>query len=156
MNKQIFVNWLRINVLWFIGAFSVALLLALLFPDTLLGFVRSWGAYTLAVGPTVLEQTSKEALFVNILTKNVFMTILYFLASLLFLAPLIAIISGTFYSLGLLSAIERGVVPVWHSPILIMMLVLCGACFEVWGEKQKEKRCPLCKNMQVICVTASI
>jgi len=112
MNKQIFVNWLRINVLWFIGAFSVALLLALLFPDTLLGFVRSWGAYTLAVGPTVLEQTSKEALFVNILTKNVFMTILYFLASLLFLAPLIAIISGTFYSLGLLSAIERGVVPV--------------------------------------------
>ena len=105
------------------GAFIVALLLASLFPDTMLGFVRKWGAYIRTVGPTALEPTSKEALFVNILTKNGFMTILYFLASLLFFAPLLAIIGGTFYSLGLMSAIERGVVPYWHSPILITIEV---------------------------------
>jgi hypothetical protein len=123
MNRKIFLKWLKINILFFMGAFIVALLLALLFPDTMLGFVRKWGAYIRTVGPTVLEPTSKEALFVNILTKNSFMTILYFLASLFFFAPLLAIIGGTFYSLGLMSAIGRGVVPFWHSPILITIEV---------------------------------
>ena len=123
MNRKIFLKWLKINILFFMGAFIVALLLALLFPDTMLGFVRKWGAYSRTVGPTVLEPTSKEALFVNILTKNSFMTILYFLASLFFFAPLLAIIGGTFYSLGLMSAIGRGVVPFWHSPILITIEV---------------------------------
>jgi len=123
MNRKIFLKWLKMNILFFMGAFIVALLLALLFPDTMLGFARKWGAYIRAVGPTVLEPTSKEALFVNILTKNSFMTILYFLASLLFFAPLLAMIGGTFYSLGLMSAIGRGVVPFWHSPILITIEV---------------------------------
>ena len=119
MNRTIFLKWLKINILFFMGAFIVALLLALLFPDTMLGFVRKWGAYSRIVGPTVLKPTSKEALFINILTKNSFMIILYFLASLFFFAPLLAMIGGTFYSLGLISAIGRGVVPFWHSPILI-------------------------------------
>ena len=52
------------------------------------------------------------------------MALLYFIASLFFLAPLIAIISGTFYSLGLMSAIDhfvKGAIwyPLWHSPVLI-------------------------------------
>jgi hypothetical protein len=123
MNRKIFLKWLKVNILFFTCAFIVAMLLALLFPDTMLGFVRVWGAYSRAVGPTVLEPTSREALFVNILTKNGLMTILYFLASLLFFAPLLAMIGGTFYSLGLMSAIERGVVPFWHSPILIAIEV---------------------------------
>lgn len=41
-----------------------------------------------------------------------------------------------------MSAIERGVVPVWRSPILIMILVLFGAWFDVLGycgEKNIEK-----------------
>jgi hypothetical protein len=123
MDRKIFQKWLKVNILFFTGAFIVALLLALLFPDTMLGFVRTWGAHSRTVGPTILEPTSKEALFVNILTKNSFMTILYFLASLLFFAPLLAMIGGTFYSLGLMSAIERDVVPLWHSPILIAIEV---------------------------------
>ena len=123
MNRKIFLKWLKINILFFMGAFIVTLLLALLFPDTMLGFVRKWGAYSRTVGPTVLEPTSKEALFVNILTKNGFMTILYFLASSFFFAPLLALIGGTFYSLGLMSAIGRGVAPFWHSPILIIIEV---------------------------------
>ena len=84
MNKQIFMKWLKINTLCFIGAFIAALLLALLFPDTMLGFVRSWGAYGNSVSPTVLEPTSKTGLFVNILTRTSFTTILYFIASLFF------------------------------------------------------------------------
>jgi len=71
MNRKIFLKWLKMNILFFMGAFIVALLLALLFPDTMLGFARKWGAYIRAVGPTVLEPTSKEALFVNILQKTV-------------------------------------------------------------------------------------
>jgi uncharacterized membrane protein SpoIIM required for sporulation len=123
MNRKIFLKWLKVNILFFTGASIVALFLALLFPDAMLGFVRKWGEYIRSVGPTVLEPTSKEALFVNIFTKNSLMTILYFLGSLLFFAPLLAIIVGTFYSLGLMSAIERGVVPFWHSPILIAIEV---------------------------------
>ena len=123
MNRKMFLKWLKINILFFMCAFIVALLLALLFPDTMLGFVRKWGAYSRAIGPTVVEPTSKEALFVNILTKNSLMTILYFLASLFFFAPLLAMIGGTFYSLGLMSAIERGVAPFWHSLILITLEV---------------------------------
>ena len=123
MDRRIFLKWLKVNILFFAGAFIVALLLALLFPDTMLGFVRKWGAYIRSVGPTVIEPTSREALFVNILTKNGLMTILYFLGSLLFFAPLLSMIDGTFYSLGLMSAIERGVIPFWHSPILIAIEV---------------------------------
>ena len=128
MNRNIFLKWLKVNILFFMGAFIVSLLLALLFPDTMLGFVRSWGAYGNSVSPTVLEPTSKTGLFVNILTRNSFTTILYFIASLFFLAPLIAIISGTFYSLGLMSAIDHFVkgeiwYPLWSSLVLISIEV---------------------------------
>jgi len=105
------------------GAFILALLIALFFPDMMFGFVRKGGAYSRTMGPTVLEPTLKEALFINIITKNSFITTLYFLASLFFFAPLLAIIGGTFYSLGLMSAIGCGVVPFWNSPILITVEV---------------------------------
>ena len=70
MNMKLFLKWLKINTLFFMGAFIVSLLLALLFPDTILGFVRSWGAYGNSVSPTVPEPTSKTGLFVNILTVS--------------------------------------------------------------------------------------
>ena len=66
------------------GAFILALLIALFFPDMMFGFVRKGGAYSRTMGPTVLEPTLKEALFINIITKNSFITTLYFLASLFF------------------------------------------------------------------------
>lgn len=37
MNKQIFMKWLKINVLCFVGVFIIVLLLALLFPDIMRG-----------------------------------------------------------------------------------------------------------------------
>ena len=118
MSKPLLLRWLRVSILFFASAFTVSLVLALSFPDTMLGFIRKWGAYVVAVA-TIIEPTSKEAIFVNILVKNISSILLYFIASLFFLAPLLAIISGTFFSLGLVSAIDRGVVPFWHSPILI-------------------------------------
>jgi len=123
MQKHLYLKWLRINLLFFVTAFIIALGLALLFPNTMLRFVRKWGAHTIATGPTVIESTSNKALFVNILIKNSFMILLFFIASLILLAPLLAIISGVFYSLGLLSAIDhflKGEIwyPFWVSPVL--------------------------------------
>jgi hypothetical protein len=142
VNKQLFLKWLRINIQFFVGAFIAALLLALLFPDIMLGFVRKWGAYTVAVGPTVSELASKQAIFINVLTRNSLMTVFYFIASMLFLAPLLAMISGVFYSLGLMSAIDHFVkgeiwYPLWHSPVLIAIetsfIFLAITLGSVWG-----------------------
>ena len=76
MDNRIFIKWLKINILFFTAAFIVSLILALVIPDIMLQFVRRWGAYTIAVGPMVLEPTTKEAFFINILTSNGLMTIL--------------------------------------------------------------------------------
>ncbi|MDY6958193.1 MAG: hypothetical protein SVK08_03450, partial [Halobacteriota archaeon] len=83
MKREIFLGWLKINTLSFAIASVFSLFFVLLFPDAMLGFVRSWGAYGNRISPTVLEPTSKAGLFVNILTRNGLMTILYFIASLL-------------------------------------------------------------------------
>jgi len=37
---------------------------------------------------------------------------------------LLAVISGIFYPIGLISATERGVGPMWHSPVLIVIEVV--------------------------------
>ena len=114
MNRKIFLKWLKINTMFFLGAFFVALLLALLFPDTMLGFVREWGAQSNLVSSTLFGDGN---LFIRIFSWNSLVTALFFLVSLFILAPLIAVIMGTFYSLGLMSAIERGLF--WHSSVLI-------------------------------------
>lgn len=148
MKKHTFFQWLIINSLFLAGAFIVTSLVTLLFPDALLAFGRRWGAYTIAVAPTVLDPVEKKGLFVNILTFNVLGTLIRFLASLFFLAPLIAIISGIFYSIGLISAIERGIEPAWHSPVLIVIEVLTilltiafasALATEIFGVKPERK-----------------
>ena len=149
MNKDIVLKWLRINVLFFVGAFIVALLLAMLFPDTLLGFVRGWGARSIAISSALLGETvSPHARFLKIFAWNGLMTLLFFVSALFFLAPLIAVIMGTFYSLGLMSALERGVTPLWHSPSLILVetaFILLTLTFasalgtEIFGVKPERK-----------------
>jgi len=114
MNRKIFLKWLKINTMFFMCAFFVALLLALLFPDTMLGFVREWGAQSNLVSSTLFGDGN---LFIRIFSWNSLLTALLFVVSLFILAPLIAVIMGAFYSLGLMSAIERGLF--WHSSILI-------------------------------------
>ena len=113
----------------FHGCFHRSFALSVIVPGYNAGICKKLGgAYGNSVSPTVLEPPSKAGLFVNILTRNSFTTILYFIASLFFLAPLIAIISGTFYSLGLMSAIDHFVkgeiwYPLWSSPVLISIEV---------------------------------
>ena len=153
MKREIFLGWLKINTLSFAIASVFSLFFVLLFPDAMLGFVRSWGAYGNRISPTVLEPTSKAGLFVNILTRNGLMTILYFIASLLLLSPLIAIMAGIFYSLGLVSAIDHFLngqiwYPLWHSPVLISIevsFILLNISFasalgtEIFGVSPKRK-----------------
>jgi hypothetical protein len=121
MDRYVFFKWLKINLLLFAGAFIVALIAALIFPDAMLSFARRWGSFPLALSETISEPVSREGLFANILIVNSFTTLLKFAASLIFLAPLFSLVSGVFYSLGLFSAIERGIEPVWHSPVLIVV-----------------------------------
>jgi len=77
----------------------------------------------------------------------------FHIASLFFLAPLIATISGFFYSLGLMSAIDhfvRGEIwhPLWSSPVLIsieVFFILLSITFasalatEIFGVKPETK-----------------
>lgn len=121
--QKVFLQWLKINILFFAGSFIVTFVVGLLFTDTLLNFVRAWGAQTISYAPTVLDPATKRGLFTNIIVLNIRTVLLHFVVSLLFLAPLLAVIIGVFYSLGFLSALDRGLTPVWHSPLLITIEV---------------------------------
>jgi len=124
MDKNAFLKWLKINTLFFVGAFIVGSLLAVLFPDHMLGFGRRWGASVIAISRTISEPVSRKGFFVNIVIFNSFTTFIKSLLSLIFLGPLLSIAMGVFYSIGLISAFERGVTPLWHSPVLIFIEVL--------------------------------
>ena len=124
MNKNIFLKWLKINTLFFVGTFIVGLVLALLFPDHMLGFGRRWGANVIAISRIISEPVSRKGFFVNIVVLNSFTTFIKSLLSLIFLGPLLSVVMGIFYSIGLLSAFERGITPLWHSPVLIFIEVL--------------------------------
>ena len=154
MNREIFLKWFRINILFLVGAFIVALFLASLFPDTTLGFVRSWGARSRLVSSTLFgEATSKHVLFSRVFAWNGLVLVLCFMASLFLLAPLVSVIMGAFYSLGLMSAIDHFVkgeiwYPLWSSPVLISVeasFILLAITFasalatEIFGVKPERK-----------------
>jgi len=154
MNKEIFLKWIRINILFFMGAFIVALFLTSLFPDTMLGFIRSWGARSRLVSSTLFsEAASKHALFFKIFAWNGLVLVLCFIASLFLLAPLVIVMMGAFYSLGLMSAIDhfiKGEIwhPLWHSPVLtaietsfILLTITLGSALgtEIFGVKPQKK-----------------
>jgi hypothetical protein len=102
MNKQIFLKWLKINSLCFIGAFIVIFLLVQLFPNIMLGF---WGAW--ASSPLIEMTGAKGAAefspdfntFIRILCRNSISIPIHFIAGLFLGAPIIMIIYGLFYSL---------------------------------------------------------
>lgn len=45
MDRRLFLGWLKVNVVFFAGAFFAFLFLGLVFPDYMLGFVRGWGGF---------------------------------------------------------------------------------------------------------------
>ncbi|MEJ2267652.1 MAG: stage II sporulation protein M [Nanoarchaeota archaeon] len=120
-----FFKWLKINFIFLFITFILFSFLSFFFPDSFLNLGRTWGNYSNNLIPKIFESSS-SSLFFNILTKNIFVTILFFIASLLFLSPLISIIGGTFYSLGFMSTIDhflKGEIayPLIYSPILIII-----------------------------------
>lgn len=154
MNKEIFLKWFRIDILFFVSAFIVALFLTSLFPDIMLGFVRSWGARSRLISSTLFGETvSRYALFFKIFAWNGLVLVLCFIASLFLLAPLILVIMGAFYSLGLMSTIDhfiKGEIwrPLWHSPVLtvietsfILLTITLGSALgtEIFGVKPERK-----------------
>jgi len=149
-----FLKWVRINILFFMGAFVVALFLTSLFPDTMLGFVRSWGARSRLVSSSLFgEAASKHVLFFRVFAWNGLVLVLCFIASLFFLAPLVSVIMGVFYSLGLMSAVDHFIkgeiwYPLWSSPVLISVeasFILLAITFasalatEIFGVKPERK-----------------
>jgi hypothetical protein len=93
------LGWLKINISGLGCASAATLLLGSLFQNAMLGFVRGWGARL----------------------WNSLVTVLFFAASLFVIAPLISIFLGGFYSLGLLSAFEREVTPLWYPASLVLI-----------------------------------
>jgi hypothetical protein len=120
-----FFKWLKINFIFLFITFILFSFLSFFFPDAFLNFGRTWGNYSNNLIPKIFESSS-SSLFFNILTKNIFVTMLFFIASLLFLSPLISILGGAFYSLGFMSSIDHFVkgeitYPLICSPILIII-----------------------------------
>jgi len=148
MNKQIFVKWLRINTLCFIGAFIVALLLALLLPDIMRGFIGRWIKLSFTVVPLVLDPTTKKAFFTGIFVQNSISVLVFFIGSVLLAAPILMTISGVFFPLAFVTLIDRGL-PFWYTIILIAIesaFFIITATFastlgtEIFGIKPERKQ----------------
>jgi len=56
MDKQIFLKWLKINSVCFVGAFILIFILVQLFPDIMLGF---WGGWASLISMTGVKGSSR-------------------------------------------------------------------------------------------------
>ena len=148
MSKQIFVKWLKINVLCFVGAFIIALLLALLFPDIMQGFIGRWIKLSFTVVPLVLEPTTKKALFTGIFVRNSISVLVFFIGSVLLAAPILMTIAGVFFPLAFVTLIDCGL-PFWYTISLIAIesaFLIITATFastvgtEIFGIKPERKQ----------------
>jgi len=149
MDKRLFLTWLKINLTLFGCSFAVGLLLAILFPDVMLGFVRDWGARSISISSVLLgEAATQQVLFFKIFAWNGLVSSIFFMTSLVLLAPLISVITGLFYSLGFVSSFSRSIFPVWHSAALIAietMFIILTITFssvlgsEIFSVKPKRK-----------------
>lgn len=100
MNKQIFLKWLKINSLCFIGAFIVIFLLVQLFPNIMLGFWGGWASLIEKTGAKgAAEFTPDFNTFINILCRNSISVSIVFIVGLFLGAPIMMIMYGSFYSL---------------------------------------------------------
>ncbi len=99
MNKQIFLKWLKINSLCFIGAFIVIFLIVQLFPNIMLGFWGGWASLIEQTGAKgAAEFTPDFSTFIRILGRNSISTSIVFIVGLFLGAPILMIVYGLFYS----------------------------------------------------------
>ena len=100
MNKQIFLKWLKINSLCFVGVFIVTFLLVQLFPNTMLGFWGGWASLIEQTGAKGAAEFSPDFnTFISILCRNSIGIPVNFIAGLFLGAPIIMAIYGLFHSL---------------------------------------------------------
>ncbi len=100
MNKQIFLKWLKINSLCFIGAFIAVFLLVQLFPNIMLGFLGGWTTLIEMTGAKKMaELPSRFDAFIHTLSRNSVSIIIVFITALLLQAPILMVVFGSFYSL---------------------------------------------------------
>ncbi len=99
MNKQIFLKWLKINSLCFIGAFIVIFFLVQLFPSIMLGFWGGWASLIEQTGAKgAAEFTPDFDTFIRILYRNSISVSVVFIVGLFLGAPIIMLINGSFFS----------------------------------------------------------
>ena len=100
MDRHIFLKWLKINGLCFIGALIVVFLLVQLFPNVMLGFLGRWASLIeLAGAKKMAELPSDFDIFIHILSRNSVSIFIVFVIGLVLQAPILMVVFGSFYSL---------------------------------------------------------
>jgi uncharacterized membrane protein YecN with MAPEG domain len=100
MNKQIFLKWLKINSLCFIGAFIVTFLIVQLFTNIMLEFWGGWASLIEMTGAKGAAEFSPDSnTFIRILCRNSISVSIVFIVGLSLAAPIVMMIYGLFYSL---------------------------------------------------------
>jgi len=150
MNKQIFLKWLKINSLCFIGAFIVILLLVQLLPNIMLGFWGGWASLISMTGAKAATEFSPDFnTFIHIFCRNSISVLIVFIVGLLLAAPIIMIMYGLFYSLVVSLAPLTGVTFTIFDWILVAIeasFIILSATFasalasEIFGVKPEIKQ----------------
>ena len=150
MNEQIFLKWLKINSLCFVGAFILIFILVQLFPDIMLGFWGGWASLISMTGVKGAAEFSPNFnTFIQIFGRNSISVFIVFFVGLLLAAPIIMVIYGVFYSLVISLAPLTGItfsfidwilVAIEMSFIIISATVASTLGTEIFGVKPEIKQ----------------
>ena len=150
MNEQIFLKWLKINSLCFVGAFILIFILVQLFPDIMLGFWGGWASLISMTGVKGAAEFSPDFnTFIQIFCRNSISVFIVFFVGLLLVAPLIMVMYGIFYSLVVFLAPLTGVTFTFFDWILVaieILFMIISATFastlatEIFGVKPEIKQ----------------
>jgi hypothetical protein len=150
MNKQIFLKWLKINSLCFIGAFIVTLLLVQLLPNIMLGFWGGWASLISMTGVKGAAEFSPNFnTFIQIFCRNSISVLVVFFVGLLLAGPIMMVINGAYYSLVVSLAPLTGITFTFIDWILVaieILFMIISATFastlatEIFGVKPERKQ----------------
>jgi hypothetical protein len=150
MNKQIFLKWLKINSLCFIGPFILTFLLVQLFPNIMLGFWGGWASLISIIGVKGAAEFSPNFnTFIQIFCRNSISVLIVFFVGLLLVAPVIMVLQGVFYSLVVSLAPLTGITFTFSDWILVaieILFMIISATFastlatEIFGVKPEIKQ----------------
>ena len=151
MDKKIFLKWLKINSLCFIGAFAAVFILTQLVPNIMLGLMKGWWSLiAMAGGKRMEEFPSMFDAFIYIVFRNSISVSVAFIIGLLLYAPLLMIIMGSFYSLVAfavpLTTGDPQPTGFWILAIIEALFLIISASFastlgtEIYGIKPEKKQ----------------